>query len=174
MILDNLEDSHDLTFEMIHRACVRKLRRRHDRGADRSPEHRPATPHSTSKDKTLRNLRSKGLSRAEPGDVSVFLVNFLAHRGIKARTVLKEANLDPDNLQDAFAVRALFEAPSLTCLRRSSPTPTPPVPARTVGPTLKRHLPLSPVLEVSCLRGLLFPFFLLYMFIVGSVQGFFS
>ena len=46
--------------------------------------------------------------------------------------------------------------------------------ARTVGPTLKRHLPLSPVLEVSCLCGLLFPFFLLYMFIVGSVQGFFS
>jgi hypothetical protein len=37
-------------------------------------------------------------------------VNFFAHRGIKARTVLKEANLDPDNLQDAFAVRALFEA----------------------------------------------------------------
>ena len=33
-----MEDSHDLTFEMIHRACVRKLRRRHDRGADRSPE----------------------------------------------------------------------------------------------------------------------------------------
>ena len=37
MILDNLEDSHDLTFEMIHRACVRKLRPPHDRGADRSP-----------------------------------------------------------------------------------------------------------------------------------------
>ena len=110
MILDNLEDSHDLTFEMIHRACVRKLRRRHDRSADRSPERRPATPHRASKDKALRNLRSKGLSRAEPGDVSAFLVNFLAHRGIKARTVLKEADLNPDNLHDAFAVRALFEA----------------------------------------------------------------
>ena len=24
-----MEDSHDLTFEMIHRACVRKLRRKH-------------------------------------------------------------------------------------------------------------------------------------------------
>ena len=110
MILDNLEDSHDLTFEMIHRACVRKLRRRHDRGADRSPERRPATPHRASRDKALRNLRSKGLSRADPGDVSAFLVNFLAHRGIKARTVLKEADLNPDNLHDAFAVRALFEA----------------------------------------------------------------
>ena len=66
--------------------------------------------HRASKDKALRNLRSNGLSRAEPGDVSAFLVNFLAHRGIKARTVLKEADLNPDNLHDAFAVRALFEA----------------------------------------------------------------
>jgi len=110
MILDNLEDSHDLTFEMIHRACVRKLRRRHDRCADRSPERRPATPHRASKDKAPRNLRSKGLSRADSGDVSAFLVNFLANRGIKARTVLKEADLDPNNLHDAFAVRALFQA----------------------------------------------------------------
>ncbi len=80
----------------------------HDRGADRSPERRPATPHCASKDKALR--RSKDLSRAQPGDVSAFLVNFLAHRGIKARTVLKEADLTPDNLHDAFAFRALFEA----------------------------------------------------------------
>ena len=46
-------------------------------------------------------------------------------------------------------------------------------PPRTLGPILKRRLPLSLVLEVSCLCGLLFPFFLLYMFIVGSVQGLF-
>ena len=51
MILDNLEDSHDLSFEMIHRACVSQLRRRHDRGADRHPERRPSTPHRASKDK---------------------------------------------------------------------------------------------------------------------------
>ena len=44
LILDNLDDSHDPTFEMIQRACVRKLRRSHARGADRSPERRPATP----------------------------------------------------------------------------------------------------------------------------------
>jgi hypothetical protein len=80
----------------------------HDRGADRSPERRPATPHCASKDKALR--RSKDLSRAQPGDVSAFLVNFLARRGIKARTVLKEADLNPDDLHHAFAVRALFEA----------------------------------------------------------------
>jgi len=108
LILDNLDDSHDLTFEMIQRACVRKLRRSHDHGAVRSPERRPATPHRASKDKALR--RSKDFSRAQPGDVSAFLVNFLAQRGIKARTVLKEADLPPDNLHDAFAIRALFEA----------------------------------------------------------------
>ena len=33
-----------------------------------------------------------------------------SHRAIKARTVLKEADLNPDNLHDAFAVRAFFEA----------------------------------------------------------------
>jgi len=113
MILDNLEDtedSHDLSFEMIRRACVRKLRRRHDRGADRSPERRPGTPHHASKDKAPRNLRSKGLTRADSSDVSAFLVNFLVNSDIKARTVLKEADLDPNNLHDAFAVRALFQA----------------------------------------------------------------
>jgi hypothetical protein len=110
MILDNLEDSHDLSFEMIHRACVRQLRRRHDRGADRHPERRPDTPHRASKDKAPRNLRSKSLSRADDGDVSAFLVNFLANRGIKAKTVLKDADLDPHNLHDTFAIRALFQA----------------------------------------------------------------
>ena len=110
MILDNLEDSHDLSFEMIHRACVRQLRRRHDLGADRHPERRPATPHRDSKDKAPRNLRSKSLSRADDGDVSAFLVNFLANRGIKAKTVLKDTDLDPHNLHDTFAIRALFQA----------------------------------------------------------------
>ena len=110
MILDNLEDSHDLTFEMIHRACVRKLRRRHDRCADRSPERRPATPHRASKDKAPRNLRSKGLLRADSGDVSAFLSNLLTARGIKPTGVLKAAGLDPTNLHGAFTVRALFQA----------------------------------------------------------------
>jgi hypothetical protein len=108
LILDNLDDSHDLTFEMIQRACVRKLRRSHARGAHRSPERRPATPHRAYKDKDLR--RPKDFSRAKPDDVSAFLVNFLAQRGIKARTVLKENDLPPDDLHDAFALKALYEA----------------------------------------------------------------
>ena len=116
MILDNLEDSHDLSFEMIHRACVRQLRKRHDRGDDRHPERRPATPHrgsssGSSKDKAPRNLRSKSFSRpGDAGDVSAFLVNFLANRGVKATKVLKDADLDPNDVHNAFAMRALLEA----------------------------------------------------------------
>ena len=110
MILDNLEDSHDLTFEMIHRACVRQLRRRHDRGDDRNPERRPATPHRASKDKAPRNLRSKGLLRADSGDVSAFLSNLLTARGIKPTGVLRAAGLPTEDLHDAFAVQALYEA----------------------------------------------------------------
>ena len=115
VILDNLEDDNKLTFEMIHRACVRKLRERTDHGDDRHPERRPATPHrgsygSPSKDKAPRNSRSKVFSR--PGDacdVSAFLVNFLANRGIKATKVLKDADLDPTDVHSGFALRALLE-----------------------------------------------------------------
>ena len=42
VILDNLDDAHDLTFTMIQQACVRKLRRSHARGVDRSQERSPA------------------------------------------------------------------------------------------------------------------------------------
>jgi len=108
MILDNLDDSHDLTVAMIHQACVRKLHRSHARGADRSPERLPATLHHAYKDKDLRRL--KYFSRAKPNDVSAFLVNFLAQRGIKVRTVLKDNDLPPDNQHDAFALKALYEA----------------------------------------------------------------
>jgi hypothetical protein len=144
----------------------------HDSCTDRSPERRPATPHHASKDKVLR--RSKDLSRAQPGDVSLFLVNFLAHRVIKARTVLKEADLNPDNLHDAFAVRALFEAaePYLpeTIVTDTDSSGTD---CWSDSPTLKRRLPLSLVLEVSCLCGLLFSFLSLSIS-CGSVQGWFS
>jgi len=115
MILDNLEDDKELTFEMIHRACVRKLRERNDRGDDRHPERRPATPHrgsssGPSKDKAPRHLRSKSFSRpGDAGDVSAFLVNFLANRGIKATKVLKDADLDPTDVHSGFALHALLE-----------------------------------------------------------------
>ena len=113
-ILDNLEDAKELTFEMIHRACVRKLRERNDRGDDRHPERRPATPHrgsysGPSKDKAPRHSRSKSFSRpGDAGDVSAFLVNFLANRGVKATKVLKDADLDPHDVHNGFAMRALL------------------------------------------------------------------
>ena len=116
VILDNLEDDKELTFEMIHRACVRKLRERNDRGDDRHPERRPATPHrgsysGPSKDKAPRHSRSKSFSRpGDAGDVSAFLVNFLANRGVKATKVLKDADLDPHDVHNGFAMRALLAA----------------------------------------------------------------
>jgi hypothetical protein len=56
-------------------------------------------------------LRSKSFSRpGDAGDVSAFLVNFLANRGIKATKVLKDADLDPNDVHNAFAMRALLEA----------------------------------------------------------------
>jgi hypothetical protein len=119
VILDNLDDDKELTFEMIHRACVRKLRERNDRGDDRHFERRPATPHrgsssgpsssGPSKDKAHRHSRSKPLSRPADADyVSAFLVNFLADRGVKASQVLKDADLDPNDVRSGYALRALL------------------------------------------------------------------
>jgi hypothetical protein len=110
VILDNIEDDNKLTFEMIHRACVRKLRERTNRGDDRHQERRPATPHrgssgGPSNDKAPRNSRSKG----DADKVSAFLVNFLANRGIQATKVLKDADLDPTDVHSAFAMRALLQ-----------------------------------------------------------------
>ena len=108
MILDNLDDAHDLTFVMIQQACVRKLRRRQARGADRSQERRPATPRRAYKD----IQRHKDFTRSKPEDVSAFLVNFLEQRGVKPKKVLKANNLPPDDLHDAFALHAWYQAAS--------------------------------------------------------------
>ena len=151
---------------MIHRACVRKLRERNDRGDDRHPERRPATPHrgsysGPSKDKAPRHSRSKSFSRpGDAGDVSAFLVNFLANRGVKATKVLKDADLDPHDVHNGFAMRALLapaEAYMPDAIHTVATVPT-------AAPTLKRHLHL-PMIKFR---------FFLYMFIVGSVQGLFS
>ena len=91
MILDNLDDAHDLTFALIQQECVRKLRRSQARGTDRSQERRPATPHRAYKD----IHRHKDFTRSKPEDVSDFLVNFLEQRCIKPRKVLKANNLPP-------------------------------------------------------------------------------
>jgi len=111
MILDNLDDAHDLTFAMIQQECVRKLRRSQARGTDRSQELRPATPHRAYKD----IHRHKDFTRSKPEDVSDFLVNFLEQRCIKPRKVLKANNLPPDDLHDDFAHQALYQpaSPSL-------------------------------------------------------------
>ena len=83
----------------------------------------------------------------------------------------RKPTLIPTTCTTLSPLKLCTRPPRLTCLRRLSPTPTPP--PRTVGPIPKRRLPLCLVLEVSCLCGLLFSFFL-YLFLVGSVQGLFS
>jgi hypothetical protein len=52
----------------------------------------------------------KDFTRSKPGDVPAFLCHFLADRNIKPRTVLKAANLPPDDLHDDHALKALYEA----------------------------------------------------------------
>jgi hypothetical protein len=105
-ILDNLDDDQDLTFAMIHQTCVRKLRRGQDRGNDRRLDRRPATPRREHKDIP----RHKDFTRSQPGDVSAFLCNLLTARGIKPTGVLRAAGLPTEDLNDAFAVQALYEA----------------------------------------------------------------
>ena len=119
VILDNLDDDKELSFDMIQKTCVRKLRERNNRGDDRHFERRPATPHrgsssgpsssGPSNDKAHRHSRSKSLSRPADADyVSAFLVNFLADRGVKASQVLKDADLDPNDVRSGYALRALL------------------------------------------------------------------
>jgi glucose-6-phosphate isomerase len=81
MILDN--DAHDLTFAMIQQACVRKLRRSHDRGADRSQERRPS--------KGLFFFRGNGVST---GAVNQFKEMTTATSGVIAQVSLVFVNFD--------------------------------------------------------------------------------
>jgi len=46
----------------------------------------------------------------QPGDISVFLCNILEANNIKPKQVLKAKNLPTNDMQDAFALQALFEA----------------------------------------------------------------
>ena len=116
---------------------------------------------------------------ADSGDVSAFLSNLLTARGIKPAGVLKAAGLDPTNLHDAFAVRALFQAAE-PYLPETIATDTD-TDGTDRGPTLKRHLPLLMIkfsfisLYVYCGKrtGIVFMIFLsLYVFLeVSHVEG---
>ena len=58
-------------------------------------------------------LRPKDFTGSKPGDVTAFLCNFLAKRGVKPKRVLKTAGLPhvtPDDWRDADAVQALYKA----------------------------------------------------------------
>ena len=91
---------------MLQQTCARKLRRGQDRGNVRRHDRRPATPRREHKDIP----RHKDFTRSKPGDVSAFLCNFLEGRGINPKGVLRAAGLPTEDLHDAFAVQALYEA----------------------------------------------------------------
>ncbi len=54
--------------------------------------------------------RRQDFPRNDPGDISVFLCNILEVNNIKPKRVLKAKNLSTNDMQDAFAIQALFEA----------------------------------------------------------------
>jgi len=54
--------------------------------------------------------RRQDFSSDRPGDISVFLCNILEANNIKPKRVLKAKNLPTNDMQDAFAIQALFEA----------------------------------------------------------------
>ena len=75
------------------------------RGDDRcSVRPQPGTPRHAAVQ------RRQEFSSDRPGDISVFLCNILEANNIKPKRVLKAKNLPTNDMQDAFAIQALFEA----------------------------------------------------------------
>ena len=99
---------------MLQQTCARQFRRGQDRGDDRRHDQpviprRPATPRREHKD----FLRPKDLSRSTHGAVTAFFSDFLVERGVTPVKVLKTVDLPhapPQDMHDAFAVQALYEA----------------------------------------------------------------
>ncbi len=48
--------------------------------------------------------------RNDPGDISAFLCNILEANNVKPKRVLRAKNLPTNDMQDVFAIQALFEA----------------------------------------------------------------
>ena len=76
------------------------------RGDDRSQGRPPGTPRREDVH------RHKDFLRHKPGDISAFLCNILEANNIKPKRVLKAKNLPTNDMQDVFALQALFEAAS--------------------------------------------------------------
>jgi len=103
----------ELNFALIQDHCARANRRttrdpdRH--GPSRGDARRFARPQTEAPNRSAVHRR-QDFSSDRPGDISVFLCNILEANNIKPKPVLKAKNLPTNDMQDAFAIQALFEA----------------------------------------------------------------
>ena len=112
-VIDAVDDDKDLTFALIQDHCAREIRRttrdpdRHDPA--RGDARRFVRP-QTGTPARAAAPRRPDFPRNDAGDISVFLCNILEANNIKPKRVLKAKNLPTNDMQDAFAIQALFEA----------------------------------------------------------------
>ena len=112
-VIDAVDDEKELTFALIQDHCAREIRRttrepdRH--GPARGDDRRFVRP-QTGTPRRAAVQRRQNFPRNDPGDISVFLCNILEANNVKPKRVLKAKNLPTNDMQDAFAIQALFEA----------------------------------------------------------------
>jgi len=112
-VLDALDEEKDLTFALIQDHCAREIRRstrKPDRRGPARGDDRHFVRPSTGTPSRAAVHRRQDFPRNDPGDISVFLCNILEVNNIKPKRVLKAKNLPTNDMQDAFAIQALFEA----------------------------------------------------------------
>jgi len=139
----------------------------------RSPQ--PASRNSSSSSSRQGSPRPGAPRSYKAGDISTFLCNILTDHGIQPK------NLPTTDMNDAFALKALFEEFHLTCL----PGPRLPLTPTTRQATL--HLILMPLRNVrtwtsyteSCLFGglslcLFCPYVCFFLLLLGRIQPLFA
>ena len=112
-VIDAVDDDKELTFALIQDHCAREIRRttrepdRH--GPARGDDRRFVRP-QTGTPRRAAVQRRQDFPRNDPGDISAFLCNILEANNVKPKRVLRAKNLPTNDMQDAFAIQALFEA----------------------------------------------------------------
>ena len=112
-VIDAVDEGKDLNFALIQDHCARESRRsmrepdRH--GPARGDDRRFVRPQSGTPRRAAVQRR-QDFPRNDPGDISVFLCNILEANNVKPKRVLRAKNLPTNDMQDAFAIQALFEA----------------------------------------------------------------
>ena len=112
-VIDAVDEGKELNFALIQDHCDREIRRStrepDRRGQARGDDRRFVRPQTGTPSRAAVQRR-QDFPRDQPGDISVFLCNILEANNIKPKRVLKAKNLPTNDMQDAFAIQALFEA----------------------------------------------------------------